>query len=65
MEKLAGYVISKHSRRQYPVKWVEDDKTAWISRGTDTWEMVCYEVKSTEDANTCAQKFIDSQPELF
>lgn len=65
MEKIAGYVISKHSNRMYPVKWVMDDNSAWISRSTDTWEMVCTNVKSVEDAKTCAQKFIDSQSETY
>jgi hypothetical protein len=65
MEKVAGYVVSKHSKRMYPVKWVQDNNTAWISRATNEWQMVCTNVKSTEEARDCVQKFIDSQPEIY
>ena len=60
MKKVVGNIISKNSGRSYPVLWNSEEQTSWISRFHDIWEMVCTDVRTADDAISCAQKYIDS-----
>lgn len=65
MEKIVGSVISKSTGKSYAVKWISDDKTAWIKPEGPGWLQVCNDVKFASDAVSCAQRYIDGQPDLF
>jgi len=64
MKKIVGQVISKSTGIVYSVKWNVDSHESWIqSKGF--WQQVCTEVRSAEDAISCAQRFIDGQSDIF
>ena len=65
MENIIGRVTSKKLKKSYPVKWIREENTSWINNSPNTWVMVCEKVKTANDALTCAQKFIDSQPDIY
>lgn len=65
MEKIIGEIISKKSNKIYKVKYRSDDLTVWVKKTSNTWEIVCENVKSISEALECAQGAIDSQPDLF
>ena len=64
MEAIVGHVVSKTSGKSYAVKWSSVENFAWIRKSGNTWELACKEV-SKDEALSCAQGFIDSQPELY
>jgi hypothetical protein len=64
MESVVGKITSKTTGIQYSVKWNVDDHESWIQR-KKYWQKVCTKVYSAEEAISCAQQFIDGQPELF
>lgn len=65
MEKIVGNIVSKNTKKSYPVKWDSDEQTSWISRSPNSWEMVCTKVKTADAALLCTQKFIDSQSDTY
>lgn len=65
MEKIVGQIISKTTNLKYNVKWNTDKNTSWICVHHKTWQMVCTNIKTENDALNCAQRFIDNQPNLY
>jgi len=65
MEKIVGNVISKSSGKSYQVKWNSEEQISLVKGKSNTWEIVCTNVRSAEEALTCAQGVIDSQHDLY
>ncbi len=65
MEKIVGNIVSKLTKKRYPVRWDSETREAAISRLPDTWEVVCIHVNSADAALSCTQKFIDSQSDIY
>ena len=66
MKKIVGFKISKTTQKRYEVKWDIEERTSLIKFDTQSsWQKVCEGVKNAEDAISCAQRYIDSQPYLF
>lgn len=65
MGEIVGFIISKTTQRRYVVRWKKEDCTSWISNDKEYWQLVCTDVRREEDAISCAQRYIDSQPDLF
>ncbi len=64
MEKIVGQVTSKTSGITYRIKWDMDEQSSWIDKN-GLWQQVCTRVRTADDAVSCAQGFIDGQPDLF
>jgi len=64
LEKIVGLIISKTTSVHYPVKWNDESHESWIEK-RGLWQLVCTKVFSEENAISCAQRFIDGQPDLF
>ena len=64
MKKNVGTIKSKSTGFFYTVSHDEESQTAWISRDSLTWRLVCDKV-SEKHAVDCAQRYIDGQPNLF
>lgn len=59
-----GSIISKTTGIQYPVKWNDEDYESWIKK-RGLWQLACTKIFIADDAISCAQHFIDGQPDLF
>lgn len=64
MEKIVGQIVSKSTEVAYTVKWNSSEQTSWVQK-KGMWQMVCTNIRTSENALECAQRFIDSQPDLF
>lgn len=64
MEKIVGTIISKTTGIHYQVKWNVEAHESWIKK-RGLWQLVCTKIFSADDAISCAQHFIDGQPDLF
>lgn len=65
MDNIVGTIKSKKTGIVYFVKWDINDQYSWISENRHTWTLVCTDVRNAIDAVSCAQRYIDGQPDLF
>jgi hypothetical protein len=66
MKQNVGTIRSKSTGIIYTVQWDSEARHAWFRKNGDSaWTLACEDVQSATDAVSCAQRYIDGQPELY